>query len=198
MKSIAKKLIVCLFICIFCIIRCAAERVNVITYDINALSFGDEDITGWGRLHWGMPFDDVAEIYTLSEWKVQANQFYRTLINSDFTIGKGISSVAVAFFDRPDQDGKLIKVKLANISKKPSETPFKKSPVRYYLDDLIRTYGKPNRITRRSESGKHVYFFWEKPSGWIDAKLVQFDYPDRKTSFLFNVEFVSRKALPSL
>ncbi len=198
MKIMIPKLIVCFCICVVCIINCTNERVNVITYDISTLSYGDKDITGWAQLHWGMHFDDVAEIYTLSEWKVQANQFYCTLINSDFTIGEGIGTVAVAFFNRPDPEGKLIKIKLANISKKPSETSFEKSPVRYYLDDLIRTYGKPNRITRRSESGKHVYFFWEKPSGWIDAKLVQFDYPDRKTSFLFNVEFFSRKALPSL
>ncbi len=197
MKVVTPKLMVYFCICAVCIISCANEKVNVITYDIEALSFGDKDITGWGQLHWGMPFDDVAEIYTLSEWKVQANQYYRTLINSDFTIGEGIATVAVAFFNRPDSEGKLIKIKLANISKKPSERPFKKSAVRYYLNDLIGTYGKPNRITRRSESGKHVYFFWEKPSGWIDAKLVQFDYPEGKTSFLFNVEFYSRKALPS-
>jgi len=198
MKVITLKLIVCFCICTVCIIGCANSRGNVITYDINALSYGDKDITGWGHLHWGMPFDDVAAIYKLSEWKVQAKQFYCILTNSDFTIGEGIGTVAVVFFNRPDPDGKLIKIKLANISKKPSETPFEKSPVRYYLDDLIRMYGKPNRITRRSESGKHDYFFWEKPSGWIDAKLVEFDYPDNRTSFLFNVEFYSRKALPSL
>lgn len=198
MKAITQKLIVCFCICVVSIISCANERVNVITYDISNLSFGDKDITGWGLLRWGMPFDEVAEIYTLSAWKVQANKFYCTLINSDFTIGKSIGTVAVAFFNRPDSDGKLIKIKLANISKKPSETSFKKSPVRFYLDDLIRTYGKPDRITRRSESGRHVYFFWEKPSGWINAKLAQFDYPDNKTSFLFNVEFYSKTGSPSL
>ncbi len=197
MKAITSKLIVCFCICVVCIFGCTNAKVNVITYDIRPLSFGDEDITGWGQLHWGMPFDDVAEIYKLSEWKVQANQFFCTLINPDFAIGEGIGTVAVVFFNRPDPDGKLIKIKLANISKKPSETPFKKSPVRYYLDDLIRTYGKPARITRKSDLSRHVYFFWEKPSGWIDAKLVQFDYPDNRTSFLFNVEFYSRKVLPS-
>ena len=198
MKAITPKLIVCFCICVISIISCSNERVNVITYDISKLPFGDKDVTGWGLLHWGMPFDDVAKLYMLSAWKVQANKFYCTLIDSDFTIGKGIGTVAVAFFNRPDADGTLIKIKLANISKKPSETSFQKSPVRFYLDDLISMYGKPNRITRRSESGRHVYLFWEKPSGWIDAKLVQFDYPDDKTSFLFNVEFYARKAQPSL
>jgi len=196
MKVVNPKLMVYFCICVVCIISCTNEKVNVITYDISALSFGGKDVTGWERLHWGMPFDDVAAIYTLSEWKVQAKQFYCTLINSDFSIGKEIGTVAVAFFDRPDPEGELIKIKLANISKKPTETSFKESPMRYYLDDLIRMYGKPDRITRKSESGKHVYFFWEKPSGWIDAKLVQFDYPDNKTSFLFNVEFYSRETLP--
>jgi len=196
MKFIPPKWAVFFFICSACIISCTDTRVNVMTYDISALSYGDQDITGWERLYWGMPFDDVGAIYTLSEWKVRAKQFYCTLINPDFAIGKGIGTVAVAFFNRPDPEGRLIKIKLANISKKPSETSFENSPVRYYLDDLIRTYGKPDRITRTSESGKHVYFFWEKPSGWIDAKLVQFDYPDHKTSFLFNVEFYSKEVTP--
>ncbi|MDM8543931.1 hypothetical protein QUF90_22885 [Desulfococcaceae bacterium HSG9] len=198
MKAITPKLVVCFCIYSVSIISCTNERVNVVTYDISGLSFGDKNVTGWGKLRWGMPFDDVAEIYKLSAWKMQARQFYCVLINSDFSIGKGISTVAVAFFNRPDQDGKLIKIKLVNISKKPSEISFKKSSVRFYLDDLIRTYGKPDRITRKSESGRHVYFFWEKPSGRIDAKLIQFDYPDNKTSFLFNIEFYSDEALPSL
>lgn len=194
MKSLVSKKVLYGYICWVCLIGCADEKINVMTYDIDALSFGDRDITGWGQLYWGMPFEDVAAIYELSEWKTYANQYYRTLVNSDFTIGQGIGTVAVAFFTRPDAEGQLIKIKLTHISKKPTTKPFDESPVRNYLDDLIGAYGQPNRIARKSESGKHVYFFWEKPSGWIDAKLVQFDHPENRVFYLFNVEFYSRKA----
>ncbi len=194
MKRLLSKPLLCAYICCVCIISCTIEKINVMTYDIDALAFGDGDITGWGKLYWGMPCEDVDAIYELSQWKTYANQYYRTLVNSDFTIGQGIGTVAVAFFTRPDSEGKLIKIKLTSISKKPTTKPFGESPVRNHLDDLVGAYGKPNRIARKSESGKHVYFFWEKPSGWIDAKLVQFDYPENRAFYLFNVEFYSRKA----
>ena len=99
--------------------------------------FAESDITGWGKVKWGMAHSEVNKLYELNDWESGDPPICKmkkriTIWNHDF---------AVAFyFDERSANGKLYKVVLAHFDKSTMDVSWLNS----IKNILVEKYGNPS------------------------------------------------------
>lgn len=124
---------------------------------IPSLVFAESDITGWGKVKWGMTHSEVKKLYELNDWESGNSP----IINLKKKITIGDHNFAVAFyFDERSASGKLYKVALAHFDRSNMNASWLNS----IKNILVKKYGDPSSFDVKNDMKVSM---WTKSAGQV-------------------------------
>ncbi len=163
---------------------------------------GTEDIAGWEKVDWGMTVSEVQSIYPLKgEFKEDEGLFEPGYLETDGHYFKShivpsphywekLPTVVSFYFDKNDQTGKLVRVKLMFMTQL-GKIGFEQTTLSNYYRYIIRKHGWPYRFHPDQNNDATVYH-WSSQSGMIQSRFTRNTFNDGLWNYVATTNYLSK------